>query len=427
MQGKTLPCIGLIEMASSFTWLDYSDNDRQIILDILNLSFIEHEARDELGIGVVRDAFSDILFPGTSTIQTRARYFLFIPWIYKNLETKFVTSSRIEARARDEEIKLIYALLDSDDTDGVIGGEAKKNLQRLPSSVYWHGLQSWGIKLGTSSISDYHRSLDAFYKFNKNSSHSLEETIDGFKREYNWDPDLPPVPDGFPEKASFHLTYDEACYLKENVLSIWENTMLARLLDSKLPQMPVQFPWKHPICPDLPESIKIELIHARAFSESIYGAALLYNLMLAEKAKEIKGQGYDDLAVQYREKLEMWADLLSSRQDELKGWDYKEEFWNIVTAKGARPSWRTRQFIQTWFQMVLSPERARRIADDDFARNLIHAREKQLKGKIARLDNPEALDRWCSNPRPKMAGQLIYRWHPAEKIIKDILLALRGQ
>jgi hypothetical protein len=29
-----------------------------------------------LGIASIRDRFSDILFPGTSTIQTRAKYFL---------------------------------------------------------------------------------------------------------------------------------------------------------------------------------------------------------------------------------------------------------------------------------------------------------------------------------------------------------------
>ena len=71
----------MIYMASSFTWLDYSENDRKIVLDILE-AFKEHEARGELGIGVVRDAFSDMLFPGTSTIQTRAKYFLFVPWLF---------------------------------------------------------------------------------------------------------------------------------------------------------------------------------------------------------------------------------------------------------------------------------------------------------------------------------------------------------
>jgi len=62
-------------MASSFTWLDYSGKDRQKMLDVLS-ALKEHETRDELGIRRSRqDAFSDMFFPGTSTIQTRARYF----------------------------------------------------------------------------------------------------------------------------------------------------------------------------------------------------------------------------------------------------------------------------------------------------------------------------------------------------------------
>ncbi len=63
-------------VASSFTWLDYSEHERRQMLDVIHL-FDEKTTRDELGIGVVRDAFADMFFPGTSTIQTRARYFLF--------------------------------------------------------------------------------------------------------------------------------------------------------------------------------------------------------------------------------------------------------------------------------------------------------------------------------------------------------------
>ena len=49
--------------------------------EIVNL-FTQSESRDELGIGQVRDAFSDSLFPGTSTLHTRARYLLFVPWCF---------------------------------------------------------------------------------------------------------------------------------------------------------------------------------------------------------------------------------------------------------------------------------------------------------------------------------------------------------
>ena len=108
-------------------------------------------------------------------------------------------------------LRLIYALLDSDDTNGVIGKDAKKNLQRLPSNIYWQGLEAWGIRRFPYSISDYHRSLDAFYKLGKDSSHSFEEEIDGLEKRRNWHPELPLAPDDFPDKnASFRLTYEEA-------------------------------------------------------------------------------------------------------------------------------------------------------------------------------------------------------------------------
>lgn len=41
---------------STFVWLDYSERDRRKMLDVVDL-FREHDTRDELGIGSVRDAF----------------------------------------------------------------------------------------------------------------------------------------------------------------------------------------------------------------------------------------------------------------------------------------------------------------------------------------------------------------------------------
>ena len=76
------------------------------MLDAVDL-FKEKGTRDEMGIGSVRDAFADLFFPGTSTIQTRARYFLFVPWVYLQLEQRRVPSSEIAWRARDMEIGLM--------------------------------------------------------------------------------------------------------------------------------------------------------------------------------------------------------------------------------------------------------------------------------------------------------------------------------
>jgi hypothetical protein len=60
----------------------------------------------------VRDALANILFPGTSTIQTRARYFLLVPWIYRELEGREATGADIARLARRNEIRLIQALVE---------------------------------------------------------------------------------------------------------------------------------------------------------------------------------------------------------------------------------------------------------------------------------------------------------------------------
>ena len=63
---------------SSLAWIDFDEDERQRAQRIMAL-FQERETRDELGLGAIRDSIADHLFPGTSTIQTRLRYMLFIP------------------------------------------------------------------------------------------------------------------------------------------------------------------------------------------------------------------------------------------------------------------------------------------------------------------------------------------------------------
>ena len=55
--------IAIVLPMSAFAWLSYSESERQKALDVISL-FWERDTRDELGIGVIRDAFADLLFPG---------------------------------------------------------------------------------------------------------------------------------------------------------------------------------------------------------------------------------------------------------------------------------------------------------------------------------------------------------------------------
>ncbi len=147
-------------MQPTLTWLDLTADDRDKMRRVLDL-FSEQGTIDELGLGTLRDHLSDALFPGTSSIQTRLRYALFIPWLYQELERKRVSASDIRERARKAEMALIGPLLAGEDVDGVIGSSARGNLRRLPSEAFWAGLVRWGLFVPEKSQGWYQRRFES--------------------------------------------------------------------------------------------------------------------------------------------------------------------------------------------------------------------------------------------------------------------------
>src|SRR3954447_26493132 len=81
------------------------------------------EPRDELGIGLLRDVFSNAFFPGITSPQTRAKYFLFVPAMYKDIEDDKVRRRRPLTAINDLEQKLLDGLMATSDVDGVIGSK----------------------------------------------------------------------------------------------------------------------------------------------------------------------------------------------------------------------------------------------------------------------------------------------------------------
>lgn len=403
-------------MTSTFSWLDYSERERRQMLDVIS-RFRERDTRDELGIGAVRDAFADLFFPGTSTIQTRARYFLFIPWLYRGLESKSVPSEKIDHRARREEINLIYALLQSADTAGVIGKDAKEKLQRLPSNIYWQGLGAWGIRLFPGSQAQYHRQLDAFYMVGRGQPRNDDGEPVGGRLRLNWQPDLPPAPADFPRQASFALTRLEADYLRERILLRVPDTLLAHLVDRGQVTDGVEFPWEHPQFADFPEHIHTQLRHARNFSEAIFGVVLLYNLMLAEAAHS------EERIEVYRSEIAAWETLLHERTASIQPWAADlTPFWAMVESARVRITAWTKRFITEWLMLAAQLSPGRQLTDQAAARELVASRERQLKHAQARLDNARALELWTG-----AAGvfRLDYRWGVTQTLVTDILRGLK--
>lgn len=392
---------------SSFAWLDFSESDRQKALDVIDL-FRERGTVDELGIGTIRDAFADLLFPGTSTIMTRARYFFFVPWVYQRLEKKRIASSEIALTDRKEELALVEALVRAGETLGVIGIEARAKLRRLPSTIYWVGLQRLGIRRFSGVIDSYHRSLDAYYQRGGNVVRGDDRLVIAGGTLSNWDPALPQPPVGWPQAASLTLRQREAEYLRERIIQSHPGSLFAFLVDNPVDLSDVAFPWAHPLHRKMSASNRAELAHARNFSEVMHGAALLYNLMLAELSRN------EELVEGYATSLRDWSAVVTDRLSELQAWS-RASFWAQLRATGARVTPPTEGFINAWLDRAIGPKSAA-LRSNEAVRELITRRERQLKGSLARLESRRALDLWGG---ASGRFQLDYRWNRPVKTILD--------
>lgn len=403
---------------TSFTWLDYSEHERRQAMEVLDL-FGEDETRDELGLGTVRDAFADLLFPGTSTIQTRARYFLFVPWVCQELELKKTPSRLSGDRARTLQGRLRDSLIKGGEATGVIGFRAGLHVQRLPASVYWFGLRRWDVLRFDGTEDDYRRYLDAFYaRLDGVALADGGESAD--VPPSNWDAHLPPPPADWLSATTFSLTREESDYLLGRIAERAPESLLTHILLSRQEVADEQwFPWDVPYRDPLPRALAGRLTHARNFSEVMHGAALLYNLLLAEQ------QTGHAFVPRYQDALQDWWDDVQARHAELAVWD-RAEFWRLVQ-KDCRARVRpvTVRFIDDWIDLALSAPSATFIADGQVARRLVTNQEHAVKPGRARIGNPRATENWEGSSG---SAQLDYRWNrPVRASVNDILGPLAGR
>jgi hypothetical protein len=390
-------------------------------MEVIKL-FEEKGTVDEIGIGSVRDALSDSLFPGTSVLHTRARYVLFIPWLYQFLESRRTPSSSIAKEARRLEVGLIDTLLAGEDNQGTIGRLAKQRLKNLPSTMYWTALYTWGLRPSEESQDQYHRSLDRFYRRVEEVQRDDDGQPVDEARFRNWHAGLPKAPAGFPRcSLSFQLTRSEAEYLRGQLLTKCKGTLVAHLVDACKPA-DVPYVWEHPERDGFPAEVQERLMHARNFSEVMHGAAILYNLMLAEASQKAGLSMADEALAMHQPAFEEWVALMGRRRSAHAKWG-REAFWKLVVGVNSRIPLPTRDFVNGWLDLALGTDPAM-LRTHARAQRLISERERAIKGRLARLHFLEPLQRWGGSSG---AAQLNYRWNPqVARVTADIQRGLAG-
>jgi hypothetical protein len=385
-------------------WIDFSKEQRNKVLSVINL-LSEPGAVDELGVGTIRDSFSNIFFPGTSTIQTRAKYFLLTSYLLIELEReKGMTPDKMINRLHEQELNFIDILKQSGQ-NGIIGETAGIHLKRKPSDIYWSGIRTFGMFTGGQmSLHDYARVV-CLVKDNKQTMKTLGsmgikdddkdgDDMDAVKGELIgqfWK--IPFVPDNWRDNLSIDLTKEESVYLRKQIISTVPNTMIGYVLDKNYSDMLLfnNFDDIEGMLNVLPDQMKSDYIMAKEFADFIYGAFIRYNVILSK--------GKDD---EVNAEWELWNSEVQKHT--------KLDLQHLLYARLKINNNRLIKFL-------VDCKEAMKANDVNKLDELVIHRERRLKGdKRAKLYNASehVYKEWVG------MGKLQYRLRNAQNIIKDI-------
>lgn len=380
----------------------------------------EKGVRDEIGFLTIHQAYADRFFPGTSVLQTRLRYVLFVPWLY-SFFAQGMRHGSIDKTIREQEITLAKRLKAKHGLfDGVIGGRSlPKPTSQPPTIVYWNALVRWGILRprldGTyPSRAVIHRVLHKQSPSTiliDDDRQPLEEELTFFVRM----PDPPKEWHDTKTPLSFVIRSEEADFIQQHLVGVQragasgKASLLACLVEYDLDVDGLETPWQRKILKIVDQDEREALLRAQqvaslaAIGRGVYAALVerlceindkrnVANIHRAHLQEVIKIHGYEAL------KLGVMA---ISKDDP----GFHPQILDILS------------YTQQWLK-----------GGKDYLEllKLYEKIEVSRKGKRARLANnlagQEKRAEWSPEEHPK-AYPLSYRWNNVKRLLKDLRTA----
>lgn len=281
-------------------WVDYSREERETIKELLKV-LGESGSLDELGVGIVRDSISDLLYPGTSVLHTRAKYYILIPELFKRaMKSGITTSSEVRNLINTDQDRIARALRRAIDEEtgtkaaGIIGGRSDRGVKMKPTRIYWNALRTTEILCNSDmSFDDACSAVAGYNRKTQNIVIKYESEDDGGDADDvgagNFALFTAPCKErieDYLENPTLHLRKDEADYLRTQFLHVpvMKNTLMEYCLKTKtsyqgvaLDDIPTE---------GMPEVLAHNLELATEFANFIYGAYIVYNLLFIENGGE---------------------------------------------------------------------------------------------------------------------------------------------
>lgn len=361
--------------------------------------------RDEIGFLTIHQGYANLFFPGTSVLHTRARYAVFVPWLFEDLAG--LTGPAAARALRERERVLAGRLRDAGESK-VIGSRVfPKPSSQPPSTVYWNALAVWGILRPrpdgrTISRAQAHRLLQS----------TGVATDDDGQPLLSFDPPFTPLPN-LPDSwhsgpLTLQLTVAEATFLRERLAQLRRNaghelSLLARLVRTEVaaPSAMWADETRAIAGPDRAPLIRAQQAASlAAVGRAVYDA-LLEHIVEVDDKRETSTRHRDHLAGIVKEHGSVAATLdVDALEDDI----------------GALP---------TKLRVVLTATKAWIAAKSGNPAALFdaYAAAEARKGPRARLTptpNGRARRLEWSSDKHGLAGPLHYRWEQVSTLLNDL-------
>ena len=398
-------------------FVNFNTEEKKRVAKIMQL-LQESEAIEELGIGRVRDHFSNTLFPGTSTLQHHAKYFVVMPSLYYHTafkSRKFQNLAEVSRYIKEAEVQITRQMAKWDNNQinttetGITGintlkdalNDYNKYVKYDPAYIYGSGLARYGIipdtgverlilELNKKHFADPH---------NKGALKSEDTTEDagdltGDKQVIKTCGESYDFFNG--KTMSLALTEKEASFMKDRIHSSCDGTMLAYLIDSKyeLPERIGYFEIEELLSELDPRVVNVYK-KSVLFSKLMHLIDWRFNYSYFDSfgntdEVEVCKDEYEKLLVEYKEVI--------LNEDAFKAlFDYTRSIDMMLT-----------EFCEACYKAIIGGEPTR-------VDQLVKAREHTVKRERSKIGNSAYKNQGRGKPLPNT-----FRWETVRTMVNEI-------
>ena len=398
-------------------FVNFNTEEKKRVAKMMQL-LQESEAIEELGIGRVRDHFSNTLFPGTSTLQHHAKYFVVMPSLYYHTafkSRKFEEPAEVTRYIKEAEVQITRQLSEDEngnlrsDFTGITGintykdalNDYTKFVKYDPAYIYGSGLVRYGIIPDTSverlilELNKKHYT-DPHNKSMLKSEDSTEDAGDmsGDKQVIKT---CGKSYDFFNGKTmNLALSEEEAMFLKERIQESCEGTMLTYLIDCKydIPERIGYFEIEGILTelnPDVVDVYKKSVL----FSKLMHLIDWRFNYSYFDSfdntdEAEVCNNEYDKLLSEYREEI--------NDENAYKSlFDYIRSIDKMLT-----------EFCEACYDAIIAGQPAK-------VDQLVKEREHRVKQDRSKIGNSAYKSQGRGRPMPNT-----FRWETVRTIVNEI-------